>query len=40
MEEKIEKLNIVSSTSIPEFGNEEGLEGASQEETEGAIIDE
>lgn len=32
MEEEIEKLNIVSSTSIPEFGNEE--------ETEGAIIDE
>lgn len=28
MEEEIEKLNIVSSTSIPEFGNEEELEGA------------
>lgn len=32
MEEEIEKLNIVSSTSIPEFGNEEALEGALLEE--------
>ena len=40
MKEKKKKLNIVSSTSIPEFGNEENLEGASQEETEGAIVDE
>jgi len=40
MEEEIEDLNIVSSINIPEFGNEEELEGASQEETEGAVVDE
>ena len=28
MEEEIEKLAIVSSTDIPEYGNEEELEGA------------
>lgn len=27
MEEEIEKLNIISSTQIPEFGSEEQLEG-------------
>ena len=32
MEEEIEKLNIVSSTNIPEYGNEEDLEGALLEE--------
>lgn len=28
MEEEIKELNIISSTSIPEYGNEEELEGA------------
>lgn len=28
MEEEIEKLEIVSTTEIPEYGNEEELEGA------------
>lgn len=28
MEEEIKELNIISSTSIPEYGNEEKLEGA------------
>lgn len=28
MEEEIEKLEIISSTEIPEYGNEEELEGA------------
>lgn len=28
MEEEIKELNIVSSISIPEYGNEEELEGA------------
>ena len=27
MEEEIEKLEVISTTEIPEFGNEEGLEG-------------
>ena len=40
MEEKIEDLDVVSSIDIPEFGDEDNLEGASQEETEGAVADE
>ena len=32
MEEEIEKLEIVSTTEIPEFGNEEELEGAVADE--------
>lgn len=40
MEEEIEDLKIVSTTSIPEFGDEEKIEGASLEEPEGVIKDE
>lgn len=32
MEEEIEKLEIVSSTEIPEYGNESDLEGAVEDE--------
>lgn len=32
MEEEIEILKIVSSLDIPEFGNEEGLEGGVDDE--------
>ena len=28
MEEEIEKLEVISTTEIPEYGNEEELEGA------------
>jgi len=28
MEEEIDKLEIISTTEIPEYGNEEELEGA------------
>ncbi len=28
MEEEIEKLEVISTTEIPEYGNEEQLEGA------------
>lgn len=40
MEEEIEDLKIMSTTSIPEFGDEEKIEGASLEEPEGVIKDE
>lgn len=32
MEEEIEKLNIISSTEIPEYGNEDQLEGVVDDE--------
>lgn len=32
MEEEIKKLEIVSTTEIPEYGNEEQLEGGVEDE--------
>ena len=32
MEEEIEKVQIISSTEIPEFGNEDQLEGGVDDE--------
>ena len=40
MEEEIENVKIMSTTSIPEFGDEEKLEGASIEEPKEVIADE
>ena len=40
MEEEIENLDVVSSTEIPDYGDEDNLEGANIEETEGAVADE
>ena len=32
MEEEIDKLEIISTTEIPDYGNEEELEGAVEDE--------
>lgn len=32
MEEEIEKVQVISSTEIPEYGNEEQLEGVVDDE--------
>lgn len=40
MEEEIKEVKIISSTSIPEYGNEEELEGALVEVVEEGEKDE
>lgn len=40
MEEEVKELEIVSSTDIPEFGDETALEGAIVEEVEAGEKDE